>query len=173
MPNYARIGAIKDRLADAGVREVDLQQFEIEYERGDFDLADITPEWIAEQKEKRPLRFIGGRSEEAELYLKAFGPCPNVTAQGQVLKQCGGDLEAANQIAARYGGQIGSTKPGIDPDPKDDKTESTNPWAPTFRGNAEAERIKVIKTFGTVAATKMAAKFGRDIGGRLLKSRAA
>jgi hypothetical protein len=97
-----------------------------------------------------------------------------VTAQGQVLKRCNGDLAAANAIAARYGGAVGSTKPGTDPNAKGETTN--NPWAPNFKGTADqamAERARLIKVWGTEKAASMARSHNVDLAGRTLKGRAA
>ena len=97
-------GRIKDKLADQGVRESDLELFLIEYRNGGFDVADVSrPEWIAEQKKAHAIRFIGGTDEERALYHRAFVEM-NITAQGEVVRRFGNGpqaLAAANEVAAR------------------------------------------------------------------------
>ena len=50
------------------------------------------------------------------------------------------------------------------------KGGSKNPWSPSYRGgDAEAERIRVIKNLGTKAAQSMAASCQVDLAGRALR----
>ena len=53
-------------------------------------------------------------------------------------------------------------------------TPSTNPWSPNYKGkDAEAKRIRLIRTLGTKAAQGMAFAAGTDIAGRPLRNAAS
>ena len=58
---------------------------------------------------------------------------------------------------------------GAEHDDAAPKGGSRNPWSPAYRGgDAEAERIRVIRTMGTKAAQTMAKSCNVDIAGRAL-----
>ena len=119
----------------------------------------------------------------------AFGNPPNLKEQGALVTEFG---EASVKAAARqWGTSIGSRQPGRDPDAstkkandKKDQTEeqpSKNPWHPSwratqpFKNEAEKQRLRldaqqrIIKHFGTGAATRMARGAGVTLGGQPLR----
>jgi hypothetical protein len=174
MPNWAREGRIKDLLSDHGVQESDFDVFILEHRAGSFDVTDITPEWIAKEKERHPHRFKGFTSANDDLLRRAFVD-GNITAQGKVVEDfCGGDLARANEIAARFGSRVGQSKPGTDPDAKAAAAKGeNNPWSASYKGaDAEAERIRLIRVLGTKSCASMAASAGTDIAGRPLRKSA-
>ena len=175
--NYAVEGRIKDKLADQGVREVDLELYLIEYRNGDFDEADVSnPEWLKADKGKHAIRYIGGMTDEAALYQRAFVDM-NVTAQGEIVRRFGDGpqaLAAANKVAARYGTAIGSTKPGVDPNAGDDQAkERRNPWLGPDTPEKAAERLRIIRTMPTRVSAGLAKAAGKTLDGKLLRTRAA
>lgn len=177
MKNYAVEGRIKDKLADAGVRESDLELFLIEYRNGGFDEGDVSkPEWIAEQKKAHAIRFIGANHEETVLYHRAFVEM-SLTAQGEVVRRFGDGpqgLAAANEVAARYGTAIGSTKPGVDPYAGDDKAkERRNPWLGPDTPEKAAERLRILRTMPTRVSAGLAKAAGKMLDGRPLRIRVA
>jgi hypothetical protein len=100
--------------------------------------------------------------------VKAFTP-PNITEQGKLVKLLGGDLAKAAEIAAEYGGEIGTLKAA---EPEPDKTGKSNPWSDNFEGTPaqkQAEQDRILRTRGTAMATALAKAAGYSVLGYKLK----
>lgn len=118
-----------------------------------------------------------GLGEHAELIRESYEGRGNPDARTRLVKAVG---QAAADAAGRPFGLNGVTdfwRAGKLPEgfaPPKDKTTS-NPWSDRYKGRAPAdqERIRIIKTLGTRAATEMARSANVDIAGRPLRGQAA
>jgi hypothetical protein len=173
--SYQDEGRVRDLCADHKVVKADQDLFVQEFKSGIFSIDDMgSNEFWERERERNPCRFVGGNvTADEQLYHRAFVEA-NLTAQGAVLKQCGGDLAAANAIAERFGSKLGSTKPGIAPKSEVDKVaHAGNPWAPlpsnldkSGRYNSEAFKAQagICRRMGDVKAASIAAAVGARLG---------
>jgi hypothetical protein len=115
LPNYAAEGRIKQVAAENGVRPECLDDIVMNFRAGRFGEAEL-PAKIKEWKATPDHHYfnIAGEAADKELFVKAFGEVPSITAQGAVLKKYGPERTA--QIAAEFGTKIGTGKPGKTPD---------------------------------------------------------
>jgi len=96
---------------------------------------------------------------------KAFVPA-NLTEQCALVNMLGGDLAKAAELAARYGGQLGTLKTKNVPP---DETGANNPWHDDYKGkDRETHKVQILK-LGTRAAASMAKSAGYTILGAKLK----
>jgi hypothetical protein len=106
----AEVRAACDRL---GVLETAQADFIDEFRANVFTRAEIA-DHIERSRETKPQRWASSGKEDDELFVQAFGPTPNITAQGTVIKKLG-EVRAA-EIAASFGVTLGSNKPGKTPE---------------------------------------------------------
>jgi len=115
LPNYALEGRIKQIAAENGVRAECLDDIALQVRAGRLTEAEL-PAKIAEWKSVPDHHYFSvvGEAADKELFVKAFGESPSITAQGAVLKKYG--TERAAQIAAEFGTKIGTGRAGKTPD---------------------------------------------------------
>lgn len=132
--NYFVEAEIRDACARAGVLETAQDDFIAEFYAGKFDKTNIA-KFIDESKATKENRWPTKVGEDDNaLFVNAFGPRPNYTAQAEIVRKFG-EARAA-EVAAQFGTTLGSTKGGIVPDsiktniPDGDHSKpSTNPWS--------------------------------------------
>jgi hypothetical protein len=106
----AEVRAACDRL---GVLETAQADFIDEFRANLFTRAEIA-DHIEKSRETKPQRWASSGKEDDELFVQAFGPTPNLTAQGAVIRKLG-EARAA-EIAASFGVTLGTNKPGKTPE---------------------------------------------------------
>jgi hypothetical protein len=106
----AEVRAACDRL---GVLETAQADFIDEFRANLFTRAEIA-DHIEKSRETKPQRWASSGKEDDELFVSAFGPTPNLTAQGAVIRKHG-ETRAA-EIAASFGVTLYTNKPGKTPE---------------------------------------------------------
>jgi hypothetical protein len=114
LPNYAAEGRIKQVAAENGVRAECLDDVVMNFRAGRFGEAELLTK-LREWKAVRDHHYfnVAGEAADEELFVKAFGESPSITARGTVLKKYGAERTA--QIAAEFGTTL-TGKPGKTPD---------------------------------------------------------
>jgi hypothetical protein len=170
----ADIRAACDR---AGVLEAAQADFIDEYRAGRFARNEVD-DWIDKSRESKPQRWAFGGKEDAELFVRAFGEEPSLTAQGQVVAKYG-EARAA-EIAAQFATKVGSMKPGKSPEyvkkNGNSSDHSGNPFNKlrnadgTINKSVETEVAGLIKRLGTKKAEAIAAAAGKTLSGLPLRT---
>ena len=112
LPNYAAEGRVKQVAAENGVRPECLDDVVMRFRDHQFTEAEL-PAKLKEWSETPDHHFFH-KAEDNDLFVKAFGPMPSITAQGEVLKKHGPERTA--EIAAQFGTKLGTGKPGKIPE---------------------------------------------------------
>jgi hypothetical protein len=133
--NYFREGQLGQRLAELGVREIEIETYLVQDRSGDrtLDLDAMNTAWAEAEKKTFPQRWLGGQTDEEQLARQACGldgQPPSITAQGQLVLRYG--EKQAGEMMDRLGSKLGTTKQGTDPKAAEtEKQHANNPWAAT------------------------------------------
>jgi hypothetical protein len=177
LPNYAAEGRIKQIAAENGVRPECLDDVVMNFRAGRFGEAEL-PAKIAEWKAVPDQHYFNvvGEAADKELFVKAFGESPSITARGTVLKKYGAERTA--QIAAEFGTTL-TGKPGKTPDSfktnGNGGDHSGNPFAKlrnadgTVNKQIEKEIGGMIARLGRTKVEAIARAAGKTISGLPLR----
>ncbi|MGD0420213.1 MAG: hypothetical protein ABSA68_11660 [Xanthobacteraceae bacterium] len=142
-----------------------IEDFVDEFRAEKFTRAEID-EHIFKCRTDKPQRW-GGRTENDELYVSAFGPKPNYSQQGEIVRKFGEDR--AKEIAAEFGTTLGG-KPGVVPEsikakPVDEVKipgGATNPFSKAGWNLTAQSRLVV--ALGEAKASAIAKSVGGHLG---------
>lgn len=175
--DYATEAKIREACEAAGVLPVAIEDFYDDFRAFRFGKVDAEiATHIERMKTEKPHRFVMAGTENNELYVKAFGPERNITAQGTVVKLVGEDRAA--QIAASFGTTLGG-KSGTVPDSLkkgNGDDHSTNPFLKLRRPDGTidpviAERVaKMAKALPAKKLAGIAAAVGKTVTGLPLRT---
>ena len=175
VPAYAAEDRIREVAAAAGVRPECLDDVVMRFRDFQFTEAEL-PAKIAEWRETPGHHFfnVGRDDGDNELFIRAFGPHPSLTARGEVVRKLG-EAKAA-EVAAQFGTTLASIKPGTVPEHiKIDSANSTNPFLKLRDASGKIDPVaaakvdKLIKALGTRKAEAIARSVNRTITGLPLK----
>lgn len=177
--NYFVEAEIRDACARAGVLESAQEDFIAEFYAGKFDKTNIA-KFIEESKAGKENRWPAKNSaDDTDLFVAAFGPRPNLSRQGDVVKKLG-ETRAA-EVAAQFSTTLGSTKGGIVPenmqakipDGGDPSKPSSNPWSghPSnldahgrYSAKAISNQAQCVRGLGPERAAAIAHAAGAKLG---------
>lgn len=120
----------------------------------------------------------------------AFGAKPSLKAQGDLTKRY--NVASVEAAAKLWQTSLGNLRPGVDPEAASSKTKAApksgeegeafkNPWADLYRcqrpprDDADRKQMiqehqtRIIKSFGTAGAARMAKAAGKTLGGQPLR----
>jgi hypothetical protein len=174
LPNYAAEGRVREACAIAGVLPTAIEDYIAEFRAHVFDETDMAKH-IETTRTTKPQRWTIAGTENDELFVSAFGPTPNISKQGEVVKLLGESRAA--EVAAQFGTKLGTGKPGTVPGHiKTDSTNASNPFLKLRRSDGSvdpalaAKVARMTASLGTKKTEAIARAVGKTITGLPLRA---